>query len=216
MTRRSFRFVLPAVLALPVLGAYPGGWAAITVEDLPDYVVARQPVDLSFTVRQHGVTPLSGLSASVAATDGSLEASAAAIPGQGAGRYIATLTLPRSGEWTITIQSGFRGSNTTLLPLPAIDAGTRAPPLAEAERGRRLFVAKGCVTCHVHSGVQGRSLSIGPELTGRRYPAAFLGQFLANPAMISAPRGGTWDMPNLNLKQGEIAALVAFINGEAR
>ena len=77
-------------------------------------------------------------------------------------------------------------------------------------------MAKGCVTCHVHSAVQGRSVSIGPDLTGRRYPAGFLGQFLANPAMISAPRSGTWDMPNLHLKQGEIAALVAFINGEGR
>src|SRR2546427_9650865 len=131
-TKETPMFTLLQVLFVAAFG----GWAAITVEDLPDYVVARQPVDLSFTVRQHGVTPLSGLRASVAATDGSLEASAAAIPGAGGGRYTATLTLPRAGEWTITIHSGFRGSSTTLLPLRAIDAGTGAsPPLAEAERG---------------------------------------------------------------------------------
>jgi hypothetical protein len=200
MTTRALRFLLPAI------AAYAGGWAAITVEDLPEYVVAREPVNLTFTVRQHGVTRLNGLKARVDATAGRLEATAAAVPGREAGQYTATLILPEVGDWTLTIHSGFHSSSTTLMPLKAIEPGSRAPlALPAAERGRRLFVAKGCVTCH-----DGR---VGPDLTGRRYPAEYLGQFLANPA-IAPRRSRTAEMPNLNLKPLEIAALVAFINTE--
>src|SRR2546427_11765644 len=101
MTSRAFRLLLPGVLVLPVIAANVGGWAAITVEDLPDQVVARQPVTLAFTVRQHGVKPLDGLKAKVAATAGSLEASAAAAAGPGNGQYTAPPTLPPAGPWTI-------------------------------------------------------------------------------------------------------------------
>jgi mono/diheme cytochrome c family protein len=85
------------------------------------------------------------------------------------------------------------------------------PPatLAAAERGRRLFVAKGCVTCHVHAEASGgASLAVGPELTGKRFAAEYLARFLANPA-IKTDR-----MPDLGLKPAEIAALSAFINAD--
>lgn len=198
MTTRSLKRLLPGVLLLSAMAAHAGAWATITVEDLPEYVVAREPVNLTFTVRQHGVTLLNGLKARVNAT--------AAAAGREAGQYTATLTAPEAGDWTITIHSGFHSSSTTLMPLKVIAPSSRAPlALPAAERGRRLFVAKGCVTCH-----DGR---VGPDLTGRRYPAEYLGQFLANPA-IAPRRSRTAEMPNLNLKQPEIAALVAFINTE--
>jgi hypothetical protein len=206
MTTRSLKFLLPGVLLLPAIAAYAGGWAAITLEDLPDYVVAQQPLNLTFTVRQHGVTRLNGLKPRVDATAGRLEATVAAAAGPEAGQYTATLTLPQAGDWTITIHSGFHSSSTTLMPLKVIEPGSRPPrALPAAERGRRLFVAKGCATCHL--------AGVGPELTGRRYPAEYLGQFLANPA-IAPRRSRAAEMPNLNLKPPEIAALVAFINTE--
>ena len=208
MTTRSLKLLLPGVLLILTIAAYVGGWATITVEDLPEYVVAREPVNLTFTVRQHGATPLNGLKARVNAT--------AATAGQKAGQYTATLTAPEAGDWTITIHSGFHSSSTTLMPLKVIEPGSRAPlVLPAAERGRRLFVAKGCVTCHLHRDVNpGSETRVGPEMTGRRYPAGYLGQFLANPAIASPRRSDTSLMPNLNLKQPEIAALVAFINAE--
>src|SRR3989475_6518234 len=169
MTTRAFRLLLPGVLVLPVIAANVGGWAAITVEDLPDQVVARQPVTLAFTVRQHGVKPLDGLKAKVAATAGSLEASAAATAGRETRQDTATLTLPQARQWSITIHSGFGNSRVTLLPVTAIDSGAAPPPpLAESERGRRLFVAKGCVSCHVHRDVGETSVAVGPDLTDRK------------------------------------------------
>jgi mono/diheme cytochrome c family protein len=215
MNTRSSRLTLPMLLLLPLIRAY-GGWAAVTVQDLPDYVVVGQPVTLTFTVRQHGVTKLSGLKARVEAQAGDLSTEAAARPGPDAGQYVAALTLPRAGEWTITIHSGFGNSRLTLLPLRAIPAGSAAPaPLAESERGRRLFVAKGCLTCHVHSAVAGSGVvAVGPDLTVRRLAPDYLRQVLANPAL--AARGGPAKMPNLDLKPQEIAALAAFINAEGR
>ena len=53
--------IVSAVLIAPALLAMRGGWAVVTVEDLPDYAVAGRAIPLNFTVRQHGVTLLSGL-----------------------------------------------------------------------------------------------------------------------------------------------------------
>jgi mono/diheme cytochrome c family protein len=144
---------------------------------------------------------------------------AAATAGKRDGEYAASLVLPESGEWTITVHSGFGNSRLSLVPLSAITGGAAAAPpkVSEAERGRRLFVAKGCATCHVHRDAQTTgSLDIGPELSERRFAAPYLGRFLANPAATRAadrPENQA-TMPDLNLKSGEIAALVSFLNTE--
>jgi mono/diheme cytochrome c family protein len=209
MAIRASRLTLPALLLLPLMGVY-GGWAAITVEDLPDYGVVRQPLNLTFTVRQHGVTKLNNLEPRVEARTSGVTAAAVAEPGKEAGQYTARLVLPQAGEWTITIHSGFMTSRVKLLPMPVIEATAQAPAaLPAAERGRRLFVAKGCVTCHLHRDVSGSGVvAVGPDLTSRRLAPEYLQRFLADPSMI----GSANQMPNLNLKQAEIAALIAFLN----
>ncbi len=35
--------------------AFAGGWAIITLNEFPDYAVAGKPLNLTFSVRQHGV-----------------------------------------------------------------------------------------------------------------------------------------------------------------
>src|SRR5882672_7135238 len=209
MTTRTSRFALPVLLAVPLIAAY-GGWAAITVEDLPEYGVVRQPLNLTFAVRQHGVTKLSNLEPRVEARAAGVTAAAVAEQGKEAGQYSARLVLPQAGEWTITIHSGFMASRVTLVPLQVIEPGGPVPAaLAATERGRRLFVAKGCVTCHLHRDVSGSgTVAVGPELTKRPLAAEYLQRFLADPSMI----GSANRMPNLNLKSPEIAALIAFLN----
>jgi mono/diheme cytochrome c family protein len=210
------RLVIPGMMILPLIAAAYGGWATITLEDLPDYFVAQQPVELAFTIRQHGQTRLGGLKPGVEARSGDKVVTVKAIPEKEDGRYVASLTLPAAGQWTITINSSFGASRVKLLPVTVVERGKRpSTTLAESERGRRLFVAKGCVTCHVHDAVieqGGFAGEIGPNLTERRFPAEYLAQFLANPSMV-APRRGSMGMPNLDLKQPEIVALTAFING---
>ena len=209
MTSRTSRFAFPVLLAVPLIAAY-GGWATISVEDLPDYGVVRQPLTLTFSVRQHGFSKLSNLEPRVEARGAGTNAAAVAVPGKEEGQYTARLVLPQAGEWTITIQSGFMNSKVTLEPMQVIGASAQAPAaLAPADRGRRLFVAKGCVTCHVHGDVKGSGLvAVGPDLTNRRLAPEYLQRFLADPSMT----GSANRMPNLNLKQAEIAALIAFLN----
>ena len=219
--RKSILLLVFLVTAgLGATSRHLGGWAVVTVDDLPDYVVVGQPVRLSFVVRQHGMRPLDGLRPRVEAKAGSVDISvnALAVHDTGTVRYVATLNLSRPGEWTVTIQSGFGGQAATLPPLRAVEQGA-APPraLSELERGRRLFIAKGCFTCHVNTEVTlAPSLRIGPELTGRRYPAEQLAKLLAHPESVrltQVPRSGPFTMPNLGLKEREIASLVAMING---
>jgi len=219
MVKKGVWFLLPAVVMLTAAARYLGGWAVITVDDLPDYVTVGQPVKLSFMVRQHGMTLLDGLSPRIQARSGSTEAVSDATPVgllPGRGHYTATVVLPKAGDWTLTIRSSFGASNATLLPIRAVDSRAGAPPsLAEYERGRRLFIAKGCFTCHVNTEATSQpGIAVGPVLTERRYPADYLSKLLANPEVVRPPRPGAPTMPNLGLKEREIASLVAFINAD--
>lgn len=192
-----------------------GGWAVITVEDLPDQIAVGEPLTLEFTVRQHGRTLLSDLKPQVTAEVGGERVSAAARPTSVAGRYTASLTVPHPGNWTITIVSGFGNSNVTLLPIAAVAPGRGATQLAAADRGRRLFVAKGCVTCHVHAEVPSSgTVKVGPDLSERRFTGDYLQRFLADPDIATTRGPGGFAMPNLILAPREIAALAAFINRE--
>jgi len=59
-----------------------------------------------------------------------------------------------------------------------------------------------------------KSANVGPVLTGRRYVAEVLATFLADPERSPLARNTVSEirMPNLGLKQRDIASLVAFIN----
>jgi mono/diheme cytochrome c family protein len=212
------RIVLPTrlalVAALTALPAAHGGWAVVTLHELPDEIVVNHPTTLTFTVRQHGRTLLTALHGRVTAEGGGTRVEAAAQPGESAGEYQATLSLPRPGAWTITISSGFGSSNVTLLPIPAVGAGRTAAALAPVDVGQRLFVAKGCATCHRHAAVAGSGVvRVGPDLTALRVEPGFLARFLADPSILPPDAQGQ-QMPNLGLAPREIAALVAFVNAE--
>lgn len=213
MIRRCVQAAVPFVLLLP-LTAHTGGWATITVEDLPDYVVARQPLDLAFTIRAHGMAPLEDLKPVVEASAGKVRTTFDAVPQSAPGRYAVRLSVPEPGDWTVTIHSRFGPSQVTLLPLRAVGAGALAPPAyTPAERGHRLFVAKGCVTCHVHGEVKGSGVAkVGPDLTTSRFTADYLARFLADPTI--KPPTTQFRMPNLGLKPNETRALIAFLNAE--
>lgn len=208
--------MLGAASALVLIAAARfGGWAVITVDDLPDYVEAGKVVRLSYTVRQHGFTLLNGLSSSVEARSGNQVVRASGKGAGEAGHYDAQLTLPSAGQWSITVRSGFGRSDVTLLPLDVVAPGSTPPrTMANAERGKRLFVAKGCMTCHVRDDVPGSGVvAVGPDLSGKRFAPQYLAQFLADPS-IKPPGARGERMPKLDLRSPEIASLTAFINGE--
>lgn len=143
--------------------------------------------------------------------------------------YRGRITFPNPGTWQVTIHSGFGKSKAVLIPWQVVDSvttvrGTVEDHLArigvaaftEAERGRRMFAAKGCVTCHVHNdvGISGDLRDFGPDLTAKRFSSAYLAKFLEDPS-IKPPSNGK-QMPNPGLREKDIAPLIAFINSERR
>jgi len=94
-----------------------GGWATVTVEDLPAQICAGQPVRFVFIVKQHGKTPLDGLKPTIVYNSGGAVTKVAATPGKAKGQYIAEVTFPAAGTWNVTINSGFGESKLVMKPI---------------------------------------------------------------------------------------------------
>jgi cytochrome c551/c552 len=217
MKKLSLGLVGAALAIGSVAATRIGGWAVVSVDNMPEYFVAGKPLVLTFAVRQHGQSPLEGLKPSIRAKSGSKVVEGRAWELPAAGNYRATLTVPQTGDWDITIESGFGASKGKLLPLRAVDSTQKIVALHAADRGRQLFAAKGCVTCHVHRAVDIDAMlkDFGPELSDKRFAPDYLAKFLADPTIKpQAPNKPT--MPNPVLRENEIVSLVAFINSERR
>ena len=91
------------ILAIP---AFAGGWAIITLDELPTNVVAGEPLTVGFTVLQHGKTPMPGLYPTITVTLPKSEHFVVnAEPKGKPGHYTATLTIPKEGDWEWSIQA---------------------------------------------------------------------------------------------------------------
>jgi hypothetical protein len=183
-----------------------GGWAVVTVENPPERLVVGVPYTLEYSVRQHGEELLSGLRGKVEARAGRQVVSADARA-LSVGKYVASLTLPSAGSWTITVHSGFGPSKTTMRPIAATATGAPVIAMSEPERGQHLFAAKGCVTCHIEMKV------IPTDIRATRYDEKFVKQLLADPSSMPRRHSAGVEMPNLNLKPAEISALAAYLAG---
>jgi hypothetical protein len=281
------------VIVFPV---FAGGWAVITLDELPSNVVAGEPLTIGFTVLQHGRTPMTDLEPTVTArlSQGKPLTFFAAPEGK-PGYYTATLTFPEAGNWEWSIQAFTMDQKMPVLNVAASGAATVSQPAAktepssalnlsplllvgivtiaagvaglfvafrhksrftlgltvvclligvaslitesvspveveaqsssetlnassisQAELGEQLFVAKGCITCHVNTKVTSSHdyWTIGFE------NATNLSNFSAHPDVLRMrlkdPKLVKSDtqMPNLNLSYSEIEALVAFINSK--
>jgi cytochrome c553 len=183
-----------------------GGWAVVTVENPPEHLVVGTPYEIEYSVRQHGVDLLNGLSGKVEAKLGDriVRADAKSIA---SGKYRASIVVPSAGAWTVTVHSGFGPSKTTMLPVNAAAAGAPVVAMAEPERGKHLFVAKGCTTCHVDMKV------IPVDVRTNRYDGQFVKKLLADPKAMPKRHSVDVEMPNLNLSATEIAALSAYLAG---
>ena len=217
MRKRVFAAVAIGLALSTIAGTRFGGWAVVSVGDGPEHFVVGQPTTFDFSVRQHGETPLDGLSPRITARKGIRWVTGRVVPTPSAGVYRATIAVPSDGEWAVTIESGFGPSKGRLLPIRAIAAGERAPVVTPVQRGRQLFASAGCVTCHVHGGVDIEPLwdFKAPELTDRRFAADYLAKFLADPS-IKPKSPNVMPMPNPRLRSSDITALVAFINDERK
>ena len=220
MNRRLLTLVLPALVAATA-GAYTfGGWAVVTLDDLPTQLTVGKPTTFTFVIRQHGVSLMNDVKPMLEAKTGSViggtTVNVAATRTSADGQYTASLTVPKAGEWRVTVNSGWGNSHIKLYPLQAVEAGKTVAALTAAERGKHVYAVKGCTTCHVNKEVEGGlQLDVGPDLTGKTYDPAFLALWLANPKIKPPTKAGN-EMPNLGLSKADIASLTAFItNGKA-
>ena len=186
-----------------------GGWAVVTVKDVPEYFVAGQQYTIEFQVRQHGRTLLNGLQPELLLGVGSgRKETIPAVPQPAAGTYAATFTAPSTGPILLTIKSDWGSSELNLLPQIVVAAGTTRPAMATADRGRMLFVAKGCTICHVGADAtdDNNHLRVGPDLGGGRLTRQSVMQKIKNPA--------SQIMPDLGLSDTEATAIAVFLSGE--
>ncbi len=215
------RMMLTAALGLGAHSAV-GGWAVTTVENPPEVLEVGSTYRLEYSVRQHGVTLLDGLDGHVVlrpAGGGRELVNVAASAGSGSGRYLASFRVPDTDRVSLTVRSGFGPNELSLISIPVVRRGQPRPSQPLAERGRHLFVAKGCGTCHVNGDVPEFAQTnrvygdVAPELTGRRLEASYIRQRLTNPS--SLPKLGTTPvrMPDLGLAPPEVDALVALLSG---
>jgi len=138
--------VIVSTLVLAVVAAAPaggGGWATVGFEPRPDGTKAGETWRPTIFVKQHGVTPLSGLQPVVTIEEADSEASATfyAEPGSEAGVYEADVVFPDPGEWRVTILSGFGDSQVGYGPVadrsPGIECPLRPDPPPGPSGGAR-------------------------------------------------------------------------------
>lgn len=284
-----FTLLLSLVFAIP---AFAGGWAVITLDELPAGVAAGEPLTVGFTVRQHGRTPMSGLEPTITAMSSPEDRFIVyAQPDGKPGHYTAALTFPKEGDWEWSIQAFTMDQPMPVLRVAApgaaiqpviktdsspaavpwlmivrasvfgaalaglviairrrsraaaalaglcllagigtfmtgaaaaeaaaqgkLSAGGAVSSVSQAEQGEQLFVAKGCITCHINNKVERASeywtIDVGaPNLTNFSASPEVLHVRLKDPA---AAKSDT-NMPNLHLSEAEIEALIAFINSK--
>lgn len=98
----------------------------------------------------------------------------------------------------------------TVSSVPATSEPTIGPTPTEvnlAEHGRTLFMLKGCASCHTYVPITGDRLSVGPNLTHYVPDSEFVRSWLRDPAAVRPETR----MPDLDLSEEEIDALIAFL-----
>ena len=157
-------FIIAVVLVLmTVLVAEAGGWAVITLDELPEQITAGQAFSIGFTVRQHGQTLRSDLKPIVRfdRSDAKESFEVAAQRQGGEGHYLAEIKFPSAGQWNWKVDIEQFGMITQPLPTLAVQAGqagavpSKAQPsvvawIVEFVRAlRRAMADEGSVTAPV-------------------------------------------------------------------
>jgi len=88
--------------------AQAGGWATVELGETPSGLVAGTPWRVELIVKQHGMTPMAGVTPSV--TIANAAGATETFPARPAGRighYVADVTFPAAGEWHARFSDGF-------------------------------------------------------------------------------------------------------------
>jgi len=100
--RQCLAIVLAAVLALAFAApAMAGGWASVTLDQVPSDLRAGDTHRVGYTILQHGITPFRDSSTFIRARSNTGEtATFRARPDGADGHYLAEVRFPSAGSWT--------------------------------------------------------------------------------------------------------------------
>jgi hypothetical protein len=130
-TALGLTLLVSLLIAVPAIA---GGWAVITLDELPSNVVAGEPMTIGFTVLQHGITPMTNIEPTVTAElSRSEKVVVPAEPKGDPGHYVATLIFPKEGKWEWSIQAFTMDQRMPVLNVGAPVAGTVNQPVIKAE-----------------------------------------------------------------------------------
>ena len=123
MIRRSLQALAAAVLVAVFAGsAVAGSYVEIRAEALPRQIQAGKATTLAFTVSFPNGEPVTELKPVVRLSSGRVTREVRAIATKTPGAYLATVTLPRAGEWLVVVDSRHCGNTRTLAPVTAVTA----------------------------------------------------------------------------------------------
>jgi hypothetical protein len=124
------RIALLAAVAFAALTgtAHAGGWASVELGATPSGLEAGKPWRVELIVKQHGITPMAGLTPSVRIeNEEGVVRTFPARPTATVGTYVADVTFPAGGEWKTRIFDGFTNAVPhRLAPLEVAPAGGAA------------------------------------------------------------------------------------------
>lgn len=107
-TRVGASLLAVAVCALGIGSvASAGGWAISTLDELPNPIAGKK-IEVGFTIRQHGVTPVDmseGVGIRITLADGTTNYFPAAGDGI-VGHYVARVEFPAAGRYSWSIRQG--------------------------------------------------------------------------------------------------------------
>lgn len=170
-------FALTAVLALALSSpAFAGGWAVTTLDSIPDRFDAGQTYSIGYTIRQHGVTPITVDRTEIRITHGDSGKSLAfpGAPEGPVGHYVAKLTIPAAGSWTWEVTQGpFAAQPLGTLTVP-ISGPAAAPPAAatvQAPASQGATGPNGLLLGGLLIAIAGAAVLFGGQVVVARRPA---------------------------------------------
>jgi hypothetical protein len=86
--------------------ASAGGWAVTTLDAVPQ-PRAGQAIDVGFTIRQHGMTPVNLDGVAIVVRDGARDTVWPARRQGATGHYVARITFPAAGTVTWSVNQGW-------------------------------------------------------------------------------------------------------------
>ena len=124
--------------------------------------------------------------------------------------WAAALTLVAALVCVVSFASAANHSAQAASRQPS--AAAVGPGASEADLGRALFLAKGCVVCHSHGAVLDArkdfaDFNVGPNLSKVSRTPDYVRVWLKDPPVLKPDT----QMPNLGLSKDEIEALIAFL-----